>query len=88
MPLSGRYNPARHFISEDLPEPFSPIIPQIYPLGSVKDILFSFQKNNYGFEGLCLSDNIDKLAGLNISKEIPELSQISIAVMKKYSQLK
>lgn len=50
-------------------------------------ILFSFQKNNYGFEGLCYAEELDKLAGLNVSKEIPSLSQISIAVMKQYTQL-
>ena len=36
---------------------------------------------------MCLAENIDKLAGFNISREVPELSQISIAVMKKYTQL-
>ena len=73
---------------EDLKEKYILVKGENEDADKVKDILFSFQKNNYGFEGLCLSDNIDKLAGLNISKEIPELSQISIAVMKKYSQLK
>lgn len=72
---------------EDLKEKYILIKGDNEDADKAKDILFSFQKNNYGFEGLCLSDNIDKLAGLNVSKEVPELSQISIAVMKKYTQL-
>lgn len=51
----------------------------------VKDILLGFQKNAYGFEGLCLSEDLDKLAGLDIATETPTLSQISVAVMKKYT---
>lgn len=73
---------------EDLKEKYILVKGDNEDADKVKDILFSFQKNNYGFEGLCISDNIDKLAGLNISKEVPELSQISIAVMKNYSQIK
>lgn len=53
----------------------------------VKDILLGFQKNTYGFEGLCLSEDLDKLAGLDIATETPTLSQISVAVMKKYTHL-
>ena len=40
-------------------------------------------KNPYGFEGICLAENIDKLAGLNVTKEIPTLYQISVAVRGK-----
>lgn len=53
----------------------------------VKDILLGFQKNAYGFEGLCLSEDLDKLVGLDIATETPTLSQISVAVMKKYTHL-
>lgn len=49
--------------------------------------MFSITKSKYGFEGLCLADNIDKLAGINIVTEVPSLSQISVAVMKKYTVL-
>lgn len=72
---------------EDLKEKYILVKGENEDADKVKDILFSFQKNNYGFEGMCLAENIDKLAGLNVSKEVPELSQISIAVMKKYTQL-
>ena len=40
-----------------------------------------------GFEGICLSENLDKLAGLNVTKEIPTLYQISVAVMKNNTKI-
>ena len=48
----------------------------------VKDALYTMTSNSYGFEGICLAENLDKLAGMNITKEIPSLHQISVAVMK------
>ena len=72
---------------EDLKEKYILVKGDNEDADKAKDILFSFQKSNYGFEGLCLAENIDKLAGLNVSKEVPGLSQISIAIMKKYTQL-
>ncbi len=72
---------------EDLKEKYILVKGEAEDLYKVKDILASFQKNSYGFEGICFADNIERLAGLNISKEIPSLSQISLAVMKKYTQL-
>lgn len=54
---------------------------------AAKSVLFSFQQNTYGFEGLCLAEKMDSLAGMDISTERPTLSQICVAVMKKYSIL-
>ena len=51
-------------------------------------ILFSITKSNYGFEGICLAENLDKLAGMDIAMEAPTLSQISVAVMKANTKLK
>ena len=50
-------------------------------------VLYSMTKNPYGFEGICLAENIDKLAGLNVTKEIPTLYQISVAVMKNNTKI-
>lgn len=47
-----------------------------------KGILYTMTANNYGFEGICLAKDLDKLAGMNVTKEIPSLYQISVAVMK------
>ncbi|MBQ8518951.1 MAG: ABC transporter ATP-binding protein [Agathobacter sp.] len=52
-----------------------------------KEVLYTMTANNYGFEGICLAENLDKLAGMNITKEIPSLYQISVAVMKANSMM-
>lgn len=49
--------------------------------------LFSITASPYGFEGICLSSNLDKLAGMDVSMETPTLFQISVAVMKKFSAI-
>lgn len=55
---------------------------------NAKDVLYSMTANSYGFEGICLAENLDKLAGMNVTKEIPSLYQISVAVMKVNSRMK
>lgn len=54
----------------------------------VKDVLYSMTGNNFGFEGICLAEHLDKLAGLNLTKEIPSLYQISVAVMKANTKMR
>ncbi len=49
----------------------------------VRPALYTMQESKYGFEGLCLNENLEKLAGIEVTKEIPSLYQISIAVMRK-----
>ena len=51
-------------------------------------ILYSFQENNFGFEGICMAKDLDKLAGMDVATEVPNLSQISVAVMKHYTSLR
>lgn len=50
--------------------------------------MFSMAKTKYGFEGICLTENIDKLAGMDITTETPSLFDISVAVMKNSSLVK
>jgi len=50
-------------------------------------LIFTISSNKYGFEGICLSENLDRLAGCDISVETATLSQISVAVMKNHSKL-
>lgn len=52
-----------------------------------KEVLYTMSANSYGFEGICLAENLDKLAGMNVTKEIPSLYQISVAVMKVNSKM-
>lgn len=54
---------------------------------AAKSALYSISTNNYGFEGICLSSNLDKLAGINLTYETPTLSQICVAVMKNNTKL-
>lgn len=49
--------------------------------------MYSMSSNSYGFEGICLAKDLDKLAGLDITTETPNLFQISVAVMKANSKL-
>ena len=72
---------------EDLKEKYVVVKGENEDAEQAKKILWGFQKNAYGFEGLCLASDLDKLAGLDIAMEVPSLSQISVAVMKKYSVL-
>ncbi|MCR5656471.1 MAG: ABC transporter ATP-binding protein [Butyrivibrio sp.] len=50
-------------------------------------IISNLSSSSYGFEGICLSEDLDKLSGLDIAVERPTLSQISVHVMKQYSAL-
>lgn len=54
---------------------------------TAKGILYSINVNPYGFEGICLAQDLDKLAGMNLTKETPSLYQISVAVMKKNTRM-
>lgn len=72
---------------EELKEKYILVRGESKDADKAKEILFSFQENSFGFEGVCLTDNLDRLAGMDIKTEIPSLSQISVAVMKKYTSL-
>ena len=72
---------------EDLKEKYVLVKGESAHARTAEGILFSFQQNTYGFEGLCLADRVERLAGMDVSMERPTLSQISVAVMKKYSVL-
>ena len=52
-----------------------------------RNILYTIQENTYGFEGICLAERLDELAGMGVETEIPSLSQITVAVMKQYSKI-
>jgi ABC-2 type transport system ATP-binding protein len=43
--------------------------------------------NSVGFEDLCLSENLDKLAGLDITTEVPTLTQLSVGIMRANTRL-
>lgn len=72
---------------EDLKEKYILIKGDAQDAEAASKILYTMTKNPYGFEGICLAENLDKLAGMNVSKEIPSLFQISVAVMKNNTRL-
>ena len=51
-------------------------------------VIKNMSSSSFGFEGICLSKDLDKLSGMDIAVERPTLSQISVHVMKEYSILK
>lgn len=73
---------------EELKEKYVAVKGETKDAETAKEILIGFQKNNYGYEGLCPAEQMNRLAGLDIAVETPTLSQISIAVMKQYSVLR
>lgn len=67
---------------EDLKEKYICVKGEPDCAAKAKPFMYSFSEGKYGFEGIALSDNLDKLAGLDISTETASLHQISVAVMK------
>ena len=55
---------------------------------AAKHILYDITSNAYGYEGLCLSENIDKLAGMDVETSIPTLSQLAVGIMRAHTKLK
>ena len=72
---------------EELKEKYVAVKGESVDAGKASQVLFSFQQNSFGFEGICLARELDKLAGMDIATETPSLSQISVAVMKHYTNL-
>lgn len=72
---------------EDLKEKYVLVHGEKKDAETAKNILYSISINNYGFEGVCLAENVDKLAGMDVELEAPSLSQICVAVMKNNSKL-
>lgn len=72
---------------EDLKEKYIVIKGDAADTEAAGKILYTISSNPYGFEGICLSENLEKLAGMKVTKEIPTLSQICVAVMKKNTRI-
>ena len=72
---------------EDLKEKYIHIKGDACDVEAAKQILYTISTNSYGFEGICLAKDLDKLAGMKVTKEIPSLYQISVAVMKNNTKL-
>lgn len=72
---------------EDLKEKYVVVKGELSEAEKAAPYLLGMRKSSFGYEGLCLTENLDKLAGLDIAAEAPTLSQISVGVMRQYSEL-
>ena len=72
---------------EDLKEKYILVKGEKEDEAAAAKVLYSITRGNYGFEGICLAEKLEELAGMNVVKETPSLSQICVAVMKQNSKL-
>lgn len=73
---------------EDLKEKYLLVKGEPEDADAAKKVLYTFTSTKYGYEGICLAEDLDKLAGMDISTETASLFQISVAIMKKNSRMK
>lgn len=73
---------------EDLKEKYISVKGEAQDAEKAKGILYTMSSSNYGFEGICLAKDLDKLAGMNVTTETASLFKISVAIMKKNSLIK
>lgn len=73
---------------EELKEKYILVKGDIEDYSFASKVLFGISKSNMGFEGLCKSEDLDKLAGLKVAYETPTLSQICIGIMKEHTSVK
>ena len=73
---------------EDLKEKYTVVKGEAKDADGAAKILYTMSRNTYGFEGVCLSENLDRLAGMDVELERPSLSQICVPVMKANSRIR
>lgn len=73
---------------EDLKEKYTVVKGEAKDADEAAKILYTMSRNTYGFEGVCLSENLDRFAGMDVELERPSLSQICVAVMKANSRIR
>ncbi len=72
---------------EDLKEKYVLVKGEAGDGDRARRVLYSFSGGRYGFEGLCLAQNLEGLAGMDVRMETPTLSQICVAVMQAHTDL-
>lgn len=73
---------------EDLKEKYILVKGEAEDIEKARKVLFTMSSNKFGFEGICLANRLDELAGAKVSLETPSLSQICIAIMKQNSVIR
>jgi ABC-2 type transport system ATP-binding protein len=69
---------------EDLKEKYIAVKGEAKDTEAARKILYTISSSNYGFEGICLAEDLDRLAGMDVVTETASLSKICIAIMKKH----
>lgn len=72
---------------EDLKEKYVLVKGEPKDARMAKEILYSYSGSAYGFEGICMADQLEKFVGMDVQVEVPSLTQISVAVMRAHSNL-
>lgn len=72
---------------EDLKEKYVVIKGELDEASSVKPYLIDYIESSYGYEGLCLSEDLEKLTGYDVAVELPTLNQISMALMRQHTDI-
>ena len=68
---------------EDLKEKYVLVKGETKDAQYMQEIMCPLNQSHYGFEGIVLATQVDALAGYDVELERPNLSQISIAVIKE-----
>ncbi len=72
---------------EDLKEKYIAVKGEPKDIEAAKKVLYSITTSKYGFEGICLAEDLDKLAGMDIVTETANLTKIAVAIMKKNASI-
>lgn len=67
---------------EELKEKYLLVKGELSSKDKAKEFMYTYTENSFGFEGICLAENMDRLAGCDVAFETPGLHQISVAVLK------
>lgn len=54
---------------------------------AARKLLLTCQANSFGFEGIALSEDMNRFAGMQVEFETPSLFQISVAIMRQNTAL-
>ena len=72
---------------EELKEKYIVVNGELSDYDAASKCLYSISKNQFGFTGIALAKDLDKLAGLSVQYETPTLTQIVVAIMKQNTSL-
>lgn len=72
---------------EDLKEKYRIVRGEKKDADKVKPWLLTMTESAYGFEGLCETEQIDRIRAFDVAEEIPDLSKLCVELMKSASDV-